>query len=104
MLRQNSKKNSIKKNSLSRRISLKNNYTYNKKSIKKIIGGKLTNEEVLAQYIIDIAKKSLEKNRDILLNLLMNDKLDEILKIEYSDKELDYINDLLEKKKIYRTQ
>jgi hypothetical protein len=64
------------------------------KSSKTQLGGILNIDKTKIKYLIEYGKKSIENNREYLYNLLINDKLFEIINIKYSDKQIEHIFNL----------
>jgi hypothetical protein len=76
------------------KISKKNINNLSKLS-KTQLGGILNIiDKTKIKYLIECGKKNIENNREYLYNLLINDKLFEIINIEYSDKQIEHIFNL----------
>jgi hypothetical protein len=78
---------SKKKHNINKKLSLKKEH-HKKKSknkIFKINGGVITDNESKLNYILDLAKKSVENDSENLYSLLITDKFIDIIRVKYSD-------------------
>lgn len=94
-MKTNSKKCNTQKQLSKKKTKIsKKNINNLSKSSKKQLGGILNIDKTKIEYLIEFGKKSIENNGEYLYNLLINDKLFEIINIEYSDKQIEDIFNL----------